>query len=51
MQAIENYLVNGETETQVEIIKNLKGEVISYKSVTIKKPCPSWVFEYLITKK
>lgn len=48
-QTLANYLVNGEVETRTELIKDAKGEVTSTKVTTIKKNCPQWVVELLVS--
>jgi serine/threonine protein kinase len=52
-RAIKNlatYLVEGETTTITEVMKNERGEIISTKTTTVNKPCPEWVVEYLLNK-
>jgi hypothetical protein len=48
LKILEEYLVNGEIEKRSEIIKDGKGEVQSMKMITVKKPCPQWVIEFLL---
>ncbi len=48
LKIISNYLQNGEVETQTEVIKDNKGEILSVRMTTTKKPCPQWVIDYIL---
>lgn len=48
LKILEEYLVNGEMEKRSEIIKDTKGEIQSMKMITVKKPCPQWVIEFVL---
>lgn len=47
MKVLSHYLQNGEIETQTEVIKDSKGEILSVRMTTTKKPCPQWVINYI----
>ncbi|MBW4575104.1 MAG: hypothetical protein KME08_07455 [Aphanothece sp. CMT-3BRIN-NPC111] len=51
IKTLKKYLFNGETEIHTEVIRNPKGEITSHKTLTIKRECPQWVIEYLISKR
>ncbi|HEY9695199.1 MAG TPA: hypothetical protein V6D15_23600 [Oculatellaceae cyanobacterium] len=50
IQALENYLVNGATETRTEDVRNGHGQIVNTKSITIKNNCPNWVIENVLQK-
>ena len=50
IQTLENYLVNGATETITENLRNAHGQVVQTQSISIKKQCPTWVIESILEK-
>ncbi|AFZ12746.1 hypothetical protein Cri9333_1862 [Crinalium epipsammum PCC 9333] len=50
IQVLEDYIVNGATETITENILDADGQLVQTKSTTITKKCPGWVIETILQK-
>ncbi len=50
IRVLEDYIVNGATETITENILDADGQLVQTKSTTITKKCPGWVIETILQK-
>ncbi len=50
IQALENYIVNGATETITAEVRNAQGQTVQTKSITTKNKCPHWVIDSVFQK-
>jgi hypothetical protein len=47
VNTLTNYLKNGDTVTNTEVLKNGQGRVINRKTTTVEQGCPGWTVEQI----